>query len=260
VPHVRADAPPQIMEAPAPRLVVPPGLHVAIIMDGNGRWATARHRPRSFGHREGTKAIRRVVEAAPGNGVGVLTLYAFSSDNWQRPPLEVRTLMRLFHHHLLTEADQLARDGVRLQVIGRRDRLPPVVADAVRTAEARTRKGRRLLLRVAMDYSARDAIVAAARRAAARPEDALELDRGDFAHLMAETLHEETLPPDVDLLVRTGGERRLSDFLLWECAYAELYFTDLMWPDFGGDELAAALADFRARERRFGRLADQAAG
>jgi undecaprenyl diphosphate synthase len=236
--------------------VVPPGLHVAIIMDGNGRWARARKRPRTFGHREGAKAVRRVVEASPKLGVGVLTLYAFSSDNWQRPPLEVGELMRLFQRHLISEADELAREGVRLQVIGRRDRLSPAVADAIGLAESRTREGRRLLLRVAVDYSARDTIVRAA--GSARPGEVL--DRDGFASLMSAALHEETVVPDVDLLVRTGGERRLSDFLLWECAYAELYFTDLMWPDFGSDALSAALADFRARERRFGTVPDQAAG
>jgi undecaprenyl diphosphate synthase len=237
---------------------VPPGLHVAIIMDGNGRWARARKRPRTFGHKEGAKAVRRVVEASPKLGVGVLTLYAFSSDNWQRPPLEVRELMRLFQRHLLAEADELAREGVRLQVIGRRDRLSPAVSEAIRLAEARTQEGRRLLLRVAVDYSSRDAIIAAAKRAGASPGE--DFDRDTFSYLLGESLNERTPAPDVDLLVRTGGERRLSDFLLWECAYAELYFTDLMWPDFGADALSAALIDFRARERRFGRVPDQAAG
>jgi undecaprenyl diphosphate synthase len=199
-----------------------------------------------------------VVEASPKLGVGVLTLYAFSSDNWQRPALEVRELMRLFQRHLLSEADELAREGVRLQVIGRRDRLSPSVSDAIRLAESRTKDGRRLLLRVAVDYSARDTIIRAAQSAAER--QAADLTREGFSALMGEALHEQTSVPDVDLLVRTGGERRLSDFLLWECAYAELYFTDMMWPDFGSDALSAALADFRARERRYGSLPDQAAG
>jgi undecaprenyl diphosphate synthase len=237
-----------------------PGLHVAIIMDGNGRWAQARKRPRTFGHREGARAVRRIVEAAPRLGIGVLTLYAFSSDNWNRPPAEVGTLMRLFHRHLLAEADELAREGVRLQVIGRRDRLPPGVLEAIRVSEARTAKGRRLLLRVAVDYSARDAIVAAARSASGNRDGAPPLDREEFAWLLGEALNETGSAPDVDLLVRTGGERRLSDFLLWEAAYAELYFTDVMWPDFSGETLAGALADFRSRERRFGRVPDQAAG
>ena len=237
-----------------------PGLHVAIIMDGNGRWAQARKRPRTFGHREGARTVRRIVEAAPKLGVGVLTLYAFSSDNWRRPPTEVRTLMRLFQRHLLGDADELAREGVKLQVIGRRDRLPEFVLDAISLAEARTSQGRRLLLRVAVDYSARDAIVSAARQAASNPQGAQTLGRDEFAWLMGEVLNEQSSVPDVDLLVRTGGERRLSDFLLWECAYAELYFTEVMWPDFCADTLSAALADFQSRERRFGRVPNQAAG
>jgi undecaprenyl diphosphate synthase len=237
-----------------------PGLHVAIIMDGNGRWAQARKRPRTFGHREGARAVRRIVEAAPRLGVGVLTLYAFSSDNWLRPPSEVRTLMRLFQRHLLGDADELAREGVKLQVIGRRDRLPPGVIEAVQLAEARTQEGRRLLLRVAVDYSARDAIVRAAQSAASRPGDGQALGRDEFAWLLAEALNDQGYVSDVDLLVRTGGERRLSDFLLWESAYAELYFTEVMWPDFNSEALATALADFRSRERRFGRVPDQAAG
>jgi undecaprenyl diphosphate synthase len=236
-----------------------PGVHVAIIMDGNGRWAQARMRPRTFGHREGARTVRRIVEAAPGLGVGTLTLYAFSSDNWQRPSGEVRTLMRLFQRHLLGDADELAREGVKLQVIGRRDRLPDFVLHAIQLAEARTSGGNRLLLRVAVDYSARDSIVTAARHAAARTNPQ-ELGREEFAALMGEALNQKSPVPDVDLLVRTGGERRLSDFLLWECAYAELYFTDVMWPEFGADTLSIALADFRSRERRFGRVPNQAAG
>jgi undecaprenyl diphosphate synthase len=242
------------------QLATPPGMHVAIIMDGNGRWATARRRPRTFGHRAGAKAVRRVVEAAPDLGIGVLTLYAFSSDNWARPALEVKALMGLFHQYLLSETDELMREGVRLQVIGRRDRLPPAVVNAVRAAEERTRRGTKLLLRVAVDYSARDAIVGAAQRAVAGASWPAGLDRNAFAYLMGEALHENCSARDVDLLIRTGGERRLSDFLLWECAYAELYFTDLMWPDFGSDELANALIDFRSRQRRFGGVPNQAVG
>jgi undecaprenyl diphosphate synthase len=229
-------------------------------MDGNGRWALARGRPRTFGHREGAKVVRKIVEAAPGLDIGVLTLYAFSSDNWSRPSAEVRTLMRLFHRHLMQEAAELARGGVQLQVIGRRDRLPPEVRSAMTGAEETTRLGTNLLLRLAVDYSARDAIVAAARRAAARGEGGL--DREAFAVLMGKAMHDRGSAPDVDLLIRTGGERRLSDFLLWECAYAELHFTDVMWPDFGKGDLAAAVGDFRGRERRFGRVrvGAQAAG
>jgi len=204
-------------------------LHVAIIMDGNGRWATRRGLPRAAGHRAGADAVRRAVEAAPDLGIGALTLYAFSSDNWRRPPSEVATLMRLFARHLHTEAPRLTANGVRLTVVGRRDRLPALLVAAIETAERATADGDRLHLRLAVDYSARAAIRAG------------------------------TLLPDVDLLVRTGGEQRLSDFLLWECAYAELWFSDRMWPDFGAADLAAAVAAFEARERRFGGLPTRAA-
>ena len=206
------------------------GLHVAIVMDGNGRWATRRGLARTHGHRAGARAVRPIVETAPTLGVGALTLFAFSADNWRRPPGEVTALMRLFARHLRTETPQLVERGVRLDVVGRRDRLPaPLVAAIAATAGA-TRGGTNLHLRLAVDYSAREAIVAG------------------------------RLLPDVDLLIRTGGEQRLSDFLLWECAYAELYFTERMWPDFGPADLAAAIEEFRARERRFGALPKRAAG
>src|SRR5436305_6977152 len=205
-------------------------LHVAIIMDGNGRWATRRSLPRAAGHRAGAEAVRRVVEAAPGLGARALTLFAFSADNWKRPPGEVAALMRLFARYLRTETPKLIEHGVRLEVVGRRDRLPaPLVAGAA-AAESATRAGAELHLRLAVDYSARWAIAAG------------------------------VLLPDVDLLIRTGGERRLSDFLLWESAYAELVFTEVMWPDFTTADLAAAIAEFRARQRRFGGLPEAVAG
>jgi len=223
--------------------------HVAIIMDGNGRWARARGLPRVAGHREGAKAVRRTVEAAPGLGIGTLTLYAFSADNWQRPASEVRTLMGLLRTYLDREATECVRNGVRLQVIGRRDRLAPDIVDAIRGAEARTASGTRLRLRLAIDYSARHAIAAAARACgSAEPTDE------DFARLLGAATNSSGTSPDVDLLIRTSGEQRLSDFLLWECAYAELLFTDRMWPDFGKEDLAAAVATFQRRERRFGRV------
>ena len=226
-----------------------PGIHVAIIMDGNGRWATARGLPRSAGHRAGAAAVRRVVEAAPDLDIGTLTLFAFSSDNWKRPGDEVRTLMALFAEFLRAEARPLAEHGVRLSVIGRRERLPLTVQVAIAAAEARTAEGTRLTLRVAVDYSSRDAIVHAARRVA--PFD--PPTREDFARGLAEVFDGRS--PDVDLMIRTGGEHRLSDFLLWESAYAELCFTARMWPDFGGADLAAAVADFHRRDRRFGAVA-----
>jgi len=224
-------------------------------MDGNGRWALGRGLPRRAGHEAGADAVRRAVEAAPGLGVGILTLFAFSSDNWKRPPEEVGALMRLFRRFLLREAERAASNGVRIAVIGRRDRLPAGVVRAIEDAEAATRGARRFLLRIAVDYSARDAIVAAARRVNGH---GAALSRDDFARLLtgsgAEPRDAGSAMPDVDLLIRTGGERRLSDFLLWECAYAELVFTDRMWPDFGAADLAAAVAEFHARDRRFGEV------
>ena len=225
-------------------------LHIAIIMDGNGRWAQKRGLPRLEGHRAGTAALRRTVEAALAEGIGTLTLYAFSSDNWRRPAEEVSGLMALLHSTLAREAELCAAHGVRLSVIGRRDRVGPLVSAAIAAAEMATRGGAALHLRLAIDYSARDAIL----RAAASLAAGLVPERGDFARALGRATGLAEPAPDVDLLVRTGGERRLSDFLLWECAYAELRFTRRLWPDFGARDLAAALADFRRRERRFGGL------
>ena len=227
-------------------------LHVAIIMDGNGRWATRRGRSRTAGHRAGATAVRRTVEAAPRLGIGTLTLYAFSSDNWQRPPVEVSALMRLFHAYLANEASRAAENGVRIEVIGRRDRLSPELLRAIEKAEATTAGGGRLRLRIAVDYSARDAILFAADRLRALPA-VPAIDRETFSRLLAGAIH-GTAAPDVDLLIRTGGEQRLSDFLLWECAYAELVFTERMWPDFAAEDLAAAVDSFYGRERRYGKV------
>jgi undecaprenyl diphosphate synthase len=215
--------------------------HVAAIMDGNGRWATRRGLPRAAGHRAGARVVRDIVEAAPELGVTTLTLYAMSSDNFRRPAGEVAALFRLFAEYLGRETARLVEKGVRLEVIGRRDRLPAALATAVDRAERRTAGGTALQLRLAIDYSARDQIRHAAERMAAG-------DASPFATW-----------PDVDLLVRSGGERRLSDFLLWECAYAELWFTDRLWPDITRHDLAAAVADFRGRDRRFGLVAGEVA-
>lgn len=232
-----------------------PGIHAAIIMDGNGRWATARGLPRPAGHRAGAATVRRIVEAAPAHGIATLTLYAFSSDNWLRPPAEVEGLMRLFRLHLLRETTRCIANGVRLSVIGRRDRIGEPLRRAIEGAEAATAGGRTLWLRIALDYSARDRIlraVDAASTVQGPVTDAL------FARLLAGAPDEEPVP-DVDLLVRTGGEQRLSDFLLWECAYAELLFTPRFWPDFSVADLRDAVADFRGRDRRFGRVPRAAA-
>ena len=221
-------------------------LHVGIIMDGNGRWAMRRQLSRLRGHEAGVEAIRRVVEAAPKQGVGTLTLYAFSSDNWRRPKTEVSALMALLRFYLANEVESLVRNGVRLTVIGRRDRLPDGLSDAIGRAEATTARGDVLHLRIAVDYSARDAILKAAAKAAGIGN----LTREIFSELVTG----EPELRDVDLVIRTSGEKRLSDFLLWESAYAELHFTERMWPDFEAQDLAEALTSFHRRERRFGGL------
>ena len=252
------------------RTLNPDRLHVACVMDGNGRWAQRRGLPRTAGHREGAEAVRRVVEAAPDLGVGTLTLYAFSADNWKRPRPEVRALMSLLGAYVRAEAPRLKRAGVRLQVIGRRDRLPGALRSAICRAEWETRHGRRLLLRVAVDYSARWALREAALRwALSRPagESDARATPARSASALApspeafEAALAAALAPDgasaapVDLFLRTGGDQRLSDFLLWESAYAELLFLDALWPDVTGDTLAEAVAAFHTRERRFGGLA-----
>ncbi|MGB6946852.1 MAG: di-trans,poly-cis-decaprenylcistransferase [Bryobacteraceae bacterium] len=216
------------------------GLHAAIIMDGNGRWASTRGLPRVAGHRAGAEALRRTVEAAPDLGIGILTVYAFSSDNWRRPQPEVSALMKMFHTYLRREQAKCVDKGVRVSIIGRRDRLPRLLLPVIDECESATALGERLHLRLAVDYSSRDTILAAAQ--------ALQ------GNATREALSEALGAQDVDLLIRTGGEQRLSDFMLWECAYAELVFTPVMWPDFTASDLAAAVGEFRSRERRFGAL------
>ncbi len=230
------------------------GLHVAVIMDGNGRWAKARGLPRTAGHREGAKAVQRTVEAAVELEVGTLTLYAFSADNWQRPREEISALMRLLETYLKKETERCIKNGVQLSVIGRRDRLEPRIVRAIERSELRTQGGRKLQLRIAIDYSAREAIATAA----AMMEGSRDLSPQHFSFLLNRAIHSDPPAPDVDLLIRTSGEQRLSDFLLWECAYAELYFTSQLWPDFGKEGLLTALAEFQHRERRFGRVPDAA--
>lgn len=231
-------------------------LHVAIIMDGNGRWARARGLPRARGHREGAEAVRRVVEAAPGLGIDTLTLYAFSADNWKRPRPEVNALMRLLHRYLRSETAELVEQGVRVSLIGRRDRLPSRVLQAAVDAEEATAEGDRLHLRLAIDYSARDALVRAAEllRGSADP-----VCSERFAEALSQAMNTEGRARDVDLLVRTSGEERISDFLLWECAYAEFVFTPTLWPDFTGQDLEKAVTAFGQRDRRFGGLSKPAA-
>ena len=216
--------------------------HLAVIMDGNGRWAERRGQSRSAGHVAGARAMRDVVTHCAQAGIQQLTLYAFSCDNWSRPTSEVRALLSLFTSHFRSQSAALARAGIRLSVIGRRDRLPLALRGAIRDAEAATVRGTVMHLRVAIDYSSRDAIQRAHGLACSTPD----LSDGSVI-----------LPP-VDLLLRTGGERRLSDFLLWECAYAELLFVDVLWPDITPAILDQAFADFAARDRRFGNVARRA--
>ena len=227
------------------------GIHVAIIMDGNGRWAERRGLPRVAGHRAGVAAARRVVEHAIGTPIGRLTLYAFSSDNWRRPPAEVQSIFWFLRAFLRLETERMRQRGVRLRFIGRRDRLQPNVLKAMESAERVTAEGRRLLVCVAVDYSSRDAIGRAALDAAGCLQGRGTLSV-EFESRLAGAITAET--DDVDLLIRTGGEKRLSDFLLWESAYAELLFTDRMWPDFDKEDLDEALREFSHRQRRYGGL------
>jgi undecaprenyl diphosphate synthase len=228
----------------------PAGLHVAIIMDGNGRWAARRGLPRVAGHRAGVAAARCVVEHAPRLGIRCLTLYAFSSDNWRRPADEVRSIFHLLRAYLRLECNALRKAGARLVVIGRRDRLPLLLRREIERVELATCGGRELRLRVAIDYSSRDAIARAALEAIAGLPSESESSEKVLKGALALRLTAEC--GEVDLLIRTGGEKRLSDFLLWESAYAELVFTDRMWPDFDERDLQAALVEFRRRDRRFG--------
>jgi undecaprenyl diphosphate synthase len=225
--------------------------HVAIIMDGNGRWAAGRGLPRIAGHRAGAQAVRRTIEAAIQSRVAWMTLYAFSSENWRRPATEVLDLTGLLRHYIRQELAELKAQGVRLRVIGDRTRFDADICADLDRAERETVDNSRLNLNVALSYGARSEIVAAARRAAEAAQagtlDPADLDEAGFARLLS-----TADMPDPDLVIRTSGEHRLSNFLLWQSAYAELVFTDVLWPDFGPAAFAAALAEFSRRERRFG--------
>lgn len=256
LPASRPPAPAAAPDGPDGAFAAPAhaGLHVAIISDGNGRWATSRGLPRSAGHRAGAEAARRIIEAAPGLGIHTLTLFALSSANWKRPAAEVSGILRLLHEYLLTETQHCVEQGVRLSIIGRRDRLSPTLRQAVADSEASTARGTRLHLRLAIDYSAREAIF----HAACRFYKVTELSPESFSRVLAEVYRGGST--EVDLLVRTGGEQRLSDFLLWECAFAEFVFVRRAWPDFTVADLEAALEEFANRERTRGALPDALAG
>jgi undecaprenyl diphosphate synthase len=225
-------------------------VHVAIISDGNGRWATARGLPRSAGHRAGAEAARGVIAAAPSLGIHTLTLFALSSANWKRPSAEVHAILRILEEYLLAETSRCIYEGIRLSVIGRRDRLPATMRQAIADSEAATLSGSRLHVRLAVDYSARHAIYSAA----CRFYKVTQLSQEAFGAVLSEVLRGGST--DVDLLIRTGGEQRLSDFLLWECAFAEFVFLPKRWPDFTVADLEAALREFTRRERTRGGLPD----
>jgi undecaprenyl diphosphate synthase len=228
-------------------------LHVAIITDGNGRWATSRGMPRSAGHRAGAENLRRVARAAPKLGIGTLTLYAFSANNWRRPQAEVASLLRILQEYLITESAFCAEESIRVSVIGRRDRLSTGLQKAIASAEELTAAGRELHIRLAVDYSSREALYQAARRS----YKVTSVSRDSFEEVLGEASHGSVR--EVDLVIRTGGEQRLSDFLLWESAYAELYFTKKMWPEFSVEDLRGAIREFHSRVRTFGRLPDAVA-
>jgi undecaprenyl diphosphate synthase len=231
-------------------------LHVAIIMDGNGRWATRQGLSRGIGHERGAAAVRCAVDVARRRGIGVLTLYAFSADNWRRPGAEIRGLMALFEAFFGSEVERCVTHDVRLSILGCRDRLPPSLKRHIEDAERLTRRCAALHLRIAIDYSARDAIWAAATHMV----ESRSLSRDEFERRIRSGRGDAGDVPDVDLLIRTGGEQRLSDFLLWETAYAELCFTEVAWPDFSETDFSNALAEFARRERRFGGVAVSSAG
>jgi len=229
-------------------------LHVGMIMDGNGRWAQNRDLPRIAGHLSGVDTIGPLISEAPALGISMLSLYAFSADNWRRPPDEVAALMALFEHYLDHETDRYREKNIRLTFIGRRDRLAVELVEKIEHAEYVTAQGTGLHLRIAIDYSSRAAIAHAAARVQRDPS----LDPDQMLRVFSDELDGEPAARDIDLLIRTGGEQRLSDFLLWECAYAELLFSARMWPEFTADDLGEAVTEFHKRERRFGRLPHKA--
>jgi undecaprenyl diphosphate synthase len=230
------------------------GLHAAIIMDGNGRWAKRRGMPRALGHRAGVNALKRTVEGAPSAGVGVLTVFGFSTENWRRPAQEVSELMGLLKAYVESDLERLSREGVRVRIVGRRTGLSPDVLEVIERAERRTAHNDRFLLQVAFNYGGQADIADAARRFAERVERG-EARAADLDEKMFESFLSTSAAPAPDLIVRTSGEHRISNFLLWECAYAELVFQDVLWPDYGPEHLAAAVAEYRSRDRRYGGIA-----
>ena len=240
-----------VSQSHAAASTAPTPSHVAIIMDGNGRWAAARRLPKIAGHREGARAVRRTIEAAMRHGVGWLTLYAFSSENWRRPVGEVIDLTGLLRQYLKSEIAELKANGIRLRIIGERSRFDPDIQRSLADAERDTASNGRLNLTVALSYGARAEIAAAARRLAELARDG-RLDAADIGEESVSGALATSGMPDPDLIIRTSGEQRLSNFLLWQAAYAELVFLDVLWPDFGAEHFATALGEYARRERRFG--------
>ena len=230
--------------------------HVAIIMDGNGRWARSRFLPRLEGHRKGARAVRRAVEFCRRRGIHFLTLYAFSTENWQRPPGEVSGLMRLLSQFLDSELEELHTNDIRFRTIGDISRLPDNLKTKIEAGIERTRDNKTMLLSIALSYGGRQELVNAAI-GIARAVKQGTLDEASITERLFGTFLDTYGAPDPDLLIRTGGETRISNFLLWQCAYAELYFTPVLWPDFGDDEFIEALEEYRSRQRRFGMISDQ---
>jgi undecaprenyl diphosphate synthase len=229
-------------------------MHIAIIMDGNGRWATQRGLPRTAGHVEGAKAVRATVENAARAGIDTLTLYAFSAANWTRPPAEIAALMKLFGQYLFSETRRCVEQSIRVNVIGRRDRLSENLLRSIEQSERLSASCTGMHLRVAVDYSSQHSILKAAQLAGARAAADGEVSADEFERALYEVDHSARASGPVDLLIRTGCERRISDFLLWECAYAELYFSECLWPDFDESRFRHALSDYAGRQRRFGGL------
>ncbi len=244
------------MTQPVPQLAVLPQ-HVAIIMDGNGRWATARGLSRTEGHKKGAEAAQRVVEAARDLGIPYITLFSFSSENWNRPPAEIDDLMNLLRYYLTREMAEMKKNGARLLVIGDRTKLPQDIVNIIHKVEDETKDNRRITVVIALSYGGRQDIVFAARELArlakANEVDIEKIDEDIFSrYLMTRGI------PDPDLMIRTSGESRISNFLMWQLAYAELFFTNTLWPDFGRKDMEEAVAFFNGRDRRYGGLSRKA--
>ena len=235
----------------------PPPRHIAIIMDGNGRWAEQQGKPRIMGHRAGVESVQDIVRAARELGIGVLTLYAFSTENWKRPPLEVQALMGLLKSFLESELDTMVRNNVSLRCLGQKDRLPAEVRKAIERVILETAGNSGLILNLALSYGGRNEITQAVQAIARKCLEGTLTPEGIDQNVLEQHLYTAGLP-DPDLLIRTGGETRLSNFLLWQASYAELYFTEILWPDFRKKDLLHAILDFQKRQRRFGKTGEQA--